>query len=211
MTDPRIDPLFSMEDEQPKKVSDEENPASKEKTLKELEVEQTLKERTIYSQLVMKDPFYKEASESIKRMLSFDAWKSVRKRVEEPDVGDVCLGNATQRVDIIPNSLVAVFRMITTTEWRYILQAVQGLPPIVVPTTQAVLRLVFGLKSLDGTPVWDAGIIDQSGQINRELVEQKRQELEKRPLDVLNLLSTHYEWFRGRLHLLLEAGQVKNG
>jgi len=201
-----IDPLFAVDDE-----DNEVEEVTEEDDEKTAEVKRKLEERMLYREFVINDPFYQEASSSIKRMLSYDVWKSVKSRTPDPDIGDVCLGSVIQRVDVIPDKLVAEFRMINAKEWRYLIDKMTDLHPAQVPNQQALFRLVLGLHTLDGIPVHSTGLTDSQGRIDDARVSRLVSRLEERPLDVLHLLSVHYEWFRARMHLILEGGQVKNG
>jgi hypothetical protein len=199
-----IDPLFSMEEETPEEEEEVKSP-------EEEEAVELAKERLLYRELVLGDPFHREASPSIKKMLSFSAWKAVSERTPEPDLGDVCFGQVVQKVDIIPGKLVPHYRMITAKEWRYIIGKMVDIIPAQIPNQQAIYRLAFGLYSLDNIPIWSSGLSKPNGEIDDAKVTTMVRRLEDRPLDVLHLLSTHYEWFRARMHILLEGGQIKNG
>ena len=202
-----VDPLFSMDDESSEQTESDE-PI---KTDKELEAEAVKKEWLLYREIVTSDPFYQETSSSIKKMLSFKVWKAIKERTPDPDIGDVCLGQVVQRVEIIPGKLVPHFRLISAKEWRYIIDKMTGLIPAQMPNQQAIYRLVFGMYSLGNVPVWSSDVINPDGSVNDDKVERLMRKLEERPVDVLHLLGVHYDWFRARMHMLLEDGQVKNG
>ena len=193
------DPLFQVDDEKtPDPMREEE---AKEKTNREL-----------YMELVRADPFFREATASVKRMLSFEAWSSLRKRLEKnpPDVGDIILGAFEEEVPIIPGKLVPVFRMLTTEDWDYIINRMvaDNIPPAAVMNRQMILRLAFGVSALDGTRL---PYVVENGEVNVAVLDGRCTQLRRRPHEVTYLLNAHYEWFRSRIHLLLESGQVKNG
>jgi len=199
-----VDPLFDMSEED--EAKEEENEAEEEEVLSP-----EITERLMYRELVISDPFFKEASASVRRMLSYDAWKAVKDRTPKPDIGDVCLGDVLEKVEIIPGKLSPTFRMLSGKEWRYIVSRMAETMPALIPNQQATYRLVFGIHSLNGAPVASRGLLRNDGTIDDKAVITTKKLLEEKPLDVLTLLNVHYEWFRARMHLILEDGQVKNG
>jgi len=192
-------------------MNPQEDPLFDGKLVEEVEPEEKKRKASktdrLYAEMVLSDPFYREAVPHVRRMLSKEAWQKTLE-LDDMDIGEVCFGTARQHVPIIEGKLEATFKMLTGKEWEYVVNTVSRVEAQAIPVGQTLYRLAFGITKLNGNTF---SVTDDDGRIVDKKVTATVEKLKKLPLNVLMLLHCHYEWFQARTNLLLEEGQLKNG